>query len=186
MPLTASRGGLAAAKEFLKASFAATTEFQRICPTGEASDHVHIDAIPDPKGEDYTPAEIGAYRPFVLISANSYRRFKVGSGSFDDAGKLCAVLEVETESLLGDGETLESVEDAELERRLENIMGAIISREDDNDTSNTIESLADEGGYFAVEESYPEAVYRGEVDLKPTQGDFMRAQYIFGWNGGRA
>lgn len=186
MPLTASRGGLAAAKDFLKASFAATTEFQRICPAGQATNHVYIDAIPDPAGADYTPEEIGAYRPFVILSTNSYRRFKVGSGSFDDAGKLCAVLEVQTESLLNSGESLDSVSDDELERRLENIMGAIISREDDEDDSNTIESLADEGGYFACEESYPEAVYRAEVKLVATQGDFMRAQYIFGWNGGRA
>lgn len=184
--LTPSVGGEGACKDHLKASFADTTMFQEICGAStaeEAAEHVFIDALESPAGEDFSSSELMELRPFIDISTQDYRRYRVSTppGGMTDAGRLLAVLEVNTESLLESHETLDSVGNAELERRLENIMSAIIEYGVED---VTIESLAADGNRFVPDAIEPVDVFRCRRELVPTQGDFMRIRKQFIWNGG--
>lgn len=191
MPLPATQANypISQAVNLLANMVAACTGFANLVAPHTASpiDRVYTRLLtPKPaNGKTYSKEEWVRFRPFAFVAIDRDAGFdlrKVAFKSFDDSGALALHFEHNAADLLAEGESLESVDDADLMVRWENIVGSILVRGSSSpDDYQSLADLAHDSGYFAAESFRRLIFWRNTEKEISTKGDFFYAQMTVVW-----
>jgi len=162
--VTDPAGGMSLAQEYLRTALADCSTFQAwvgAADQAEALARIYHEALPAPaNGNEYTLAELQAYRPFALIwtsEQNGYSKRRLAVGTWAESGRIMIRLEEDVDPQIAN-------DPAEVARRFRNTIGQIIDE---------LCALTDPGaGYLVFHTVTVEAgPIRTEEDEARTLGD---------------
>lgn len=177
---------LYAPQMLLAKTLADCTEFRNLVGASDhasAMAHIWHEALPPPAdgADNYTLAEMQAYRPFALIFTNDLdgelsSRQASNPGAWADQGSLRILLEIDTPADLDESPVL-------LDHMLKQIVGRIIRRPSD-ETAGQFYGLIDRAhttnetdgySYLATDQVSFRGYHRSSYRDQPGQGDFLFA-----------
>ena len=171
----------------LKVLLSESPAFQALCHVGDAAgalEHIHLGGLPDPLDfREYSPAEIAAFRPFIIINlarSNGYRAGHTAMGSsgfqYHESGRLEIQLERASppprRSVNEPGDAMDRY-DADVD--FQNVIGAIIE---------DMRELSASAGKFAMDEIViTDGPFRNSEESWVAQGDFQFVFLEVAWGG---
>ncbi|OHB82794.1 MAG: hypothetical protein A2V98_25875 [Planctomycetes bacterium RBG_16_64_12] len=171
MALANPVGGYTLARNYLRASLAASTTFQTWTGSADAAaalSRIHLSALPPPAAgaEDYSAAEWDGYLPLAILHTARYHSEFDSDTGYAKQGTLVI-------HLLGAVAEAKHDLPGEAGRDFDNVIGGIIA---------DLESRANQAGYLTVKSiDMPEEPERGPIDEEDTLGDVMRVNLFIGW-----
>jgi hypothetical protein len=174
--MTEPAGSVSLAQDRLRDTLAASTAFQTWVGAANATAaaaRVYLDDLPEPAGqEDYTRAELEAYRPMAIIETDeegfTYEHGATGdSFEFDVSGKLRLCLEQSVSEALAN-------DNAELLLQFRNSYGQIL---------DDLCDLAGTPGYLGIVRMRTYGPFRMHPDRIPRQGDAVWVWVVIEWVG---
>lgn len=178
MPLTSPTGAISRIEQTLAMTLADAPAFRTWCGAADqtaALARIYFGALPPPAagGEEYTLAELVAYRPFALVFCKHGNRAFKASGqrySYSQGGLLQVLLEQATP-------TAALLDAQEAERLWNNTVGSIV---------DDVCTLAGQGGYLAICDLDWGEPIRSHPDDVPAIGDAQQfwLQFHYGNQGG--